>query len=65
MDMVMEFSRMCDRCFKTVSQDETLYAFSVWDDKGEVRVLKGHSKCVEEMRELFKNEGIELEGESL
>lgn len=56
---------MCDRCFRTLNEDETLYAFSIWDDNGEIRVLKGHGTCVQEMRDLLKSEGMELlEGEN-
>jgi Ca2+-binding EF-hand superfamily protein len=63
--MVMDFNKMCDRCFKTLNEDETLYAFSIWDDNGEVRVLKGHDVCIVEMREMLKQEGMELEDSEL
>lgn len=64
-NMVTYFNKMCDRCFKTLGVDEILYAFSIWDDEGEVRVLKGHDVCVAEMRELLKQEGMELEDSEL
>jgi hypothetical protein len=63
--MVMDFNKMCNRCFKCLGEDEIMYAFSIWDDKGEVRVLTGHDGCIVEMRDLLKQEGMELEESEL
>lgn len=49
----MDLSRMCDRCFRFLSEEEQIHGFEIQDAKGNKRVMKGHEGCVEQMAEII------------
>jgi hypothetical protein len=64
-DMVIDFTKMCDRCYKAMDMDEDWFGFKVTDDFGVERMFKGHEYCVKKMAELIRGEYGEDNDENL
>lgn len=45
----IDLKRMCDHCYHILADDEMIFGFTLVDDYGFQRGLKGHRECVDEM----------------
>lgn len=51
---MMRLSHLCDRCFRMLGDNETMYGFKVFDDSNDERTFQGHKACVEEIQEILR-----------
>lgn len=56
---MINIARMCTRCLEMLSEEEALMALKIEDDFGNVIVIKGHERCVEDaeviLTQTYKN----------
>lgn len=56
---MINIARMCTRCLEMLGEEEALMALKIEDDFGNVIVIKGHERCVEDaeviLTQTYKN----------
>jgi hypothetical protein len=52
--MKIDFARMCDRCFRTLGDNEKMVAFKLVDDLEQEMLIKGHEECIEQTIDVIK-----------
>jgi hypothetical protein len=54
---MIDFKRICDRCYRTLGDGENMVAIKLVDDLNQSLIIKGHKSCVDEavdtMRQLY------------
>jgi hypothetical protein len=50
---MVDFKKVCDRCFHQLGDNENMYAFKVVDDLGQELIIKGHKSCIDEAVEIM------------